>query len=273
MATGLQVWSQTAATNASADSNINWAEGQAPSSVNDSARAGMASMAKWRDDNSGTIVTGGTSLAFTAATAQVEGALTAGYTIAVQFHATADASATLAVDSLTAKPITLASTAGLMGQEIQAGTIQRLTYTTSGSGQWQLQDYTKPTIPGFALSAVTSTSTGSFTLSSSSVFTDTVFVTQGTTGVWFASGTITAFNVGSTDYILAKLWDGTTVIGSAESRVPGTGQYMAISLSGVITNPVANIKISCTSNNGSVIVTTGNIAATKDSNLTAIRIG
>jgi len=46
MATGLQVWSATAATNATADSAVNWAEGQAPSSVNDSARAMMAAMAK-----------------------------------------------------------------------------------------------------------------------------------------------------------------------------------------------------------------------------------
>jgi hypothetical protein len=32
-------WSKTAAANASADSTVNWAEGQAPSTVNDSARA------------------------------------------------------------------------------------------------------------------------------------------------------------------------------------------------------------------------------------------
>ena len=56
MATGARCWSTTAATNATADSTINWAEGQAPSSVNDSARALMASWAKWREDQNGTIV-------------------------------------------------------------------------------------------------------------------------------------------------------------------------------------------------------------------------
>jgi hypothetical protein len=35
-------WSRTAANNATADGSINWAEGQAPSTVNDSARAMMA---------------------------------------------------------------------------------------------------------------------------------------------------------------------------------------------------------------------------------------
>ena len=37
MPTGLVSWSQTANTNATADSNVNYAEGQAPSSLNDSA--------------------------------------------------------------------------------------------------------------------------------------------------------------------------------------------------------------------------------------------
>ena len=38
MATGAQVWSTTAGSNNSIDSAVNWAEGQAPSTVNDSAR-------------------------------------------------------------------------------------------------------------------------------------------------------------------------------------------------------------------------------------------
>lgn len=272
MAVGIQVWSQTPATNATADSNINWAEGMAPSAVDDSARAVMSSVAKWRDDNNGTIVTAGSTVAFTAATNQVEGALTAGYTVTLQFHATADASATLAVDGLTAKPITLASTSGLMGQEIQAGSLQRLTYTSSGTGQWQLQDYTKPVIPGLALSNVTSTSTGSFTLSSSSAFTDTVFVTQGTTGVWYASGTVTILNSANADQPIAKLWDGTTEIASAQSRINVSTTYISISLSGIITNPAGNIRISGLSLNSSVVVSTG-AAGLKGSVLTAIRIG
>lgn len=40
-------WSTTAANNATADSSINWQEGQAPSTVNDSARAMMAAIATW----------------------------------------------------------------------------------------------------------------------------------------------------------------------------------------------------------------------------------
>jgi hypothetical protein len=40
-------WSTTAANNATADPSINWQEGQAPSTVNDSARAMMAALALW----------------------------------------------------------------------------------------------------------------------------------------------------------------------------------------------------------------------------------
>ena len=61
----LYKWSQTAANNATADSSVNWQEGQAPSSVNDSGRAMMASIAKHRDDIAGAIVTGGTATAYT----------------------------------------------------------------------------------------------------------------------------------------------------------------------------------------------------------------
>ncbi len=46
-------WSRTAANNATADGSINWAEGQAPSTVNDSARAMMAAASKYRDDVGG----------------------------------------------------------------------------------------------------------------------------------------------------------------------------------------------------------------------------
>ena len=70
MATGVASWSTTAANNATADANVNWAEGQAPSTVNNSARAEMASVALYRDDVEGSLVTGGTSTAYTATSSQ-----------------------------------------------------------------------------------------------------------------------------------------------------------------------------------------------------------
>lgn len=107
MATGLASWSQTAANNATADSNVNWAEGMAPSAVNDSARAMMASLAKWRDDNAGTLTTGGTSTAYTLTTNQGFASLSAmnGQSLRVKIHTTNGSNPTLNVDGLGAKTI------------------------------------------------------------------------------------------------------------------------------------------------------------------------
>ena len=64
-------WSRSASSNATADGSINWAEGMAPSAVNDSARAMMAAAAKFRDDISGSLGTSGTSTAYTVSSNQI----------------------------------------------------------------------------------------------------------------------------------------------------------------------------------------------------------
>lgn len=100
-------WSQTAGSNATADPSINWAEGMAPSGVNDSARQMMAALAKYRDDISGSLTTGGTSTAYTLATNQPIGSGTPadGQQIAFTPNATNGSGVTLAVDGGTAFPI------------------------------------------------------------------------------------------------------------------------------------------------------------------------
>jgi len=98
-------WSKTANNNASADGTINWAEGQAPSTVNDSARAMMAAAAKYRDDIAG-ITTGGTATAYTVASNQGFDSLVSldGKIIAFVPHATSGAGpVTLNVDGLGAR--------------------------------------------------------------------------------------------------------------------------------------------------------------------------
>ena len=100
-------WSQTPSSNASADPTINFREGQAPSSLNDSARAMMAALAKYRDDIAGTNVTSGSSTAYTLSTNSGYDTLAHlnGQAIAFTPHTTNGAVVTLAVDGLTARPL------------------------------------------------------------------------------------------------------------------------------------------------------------------------
>lgn len=112
-------WSQTAASNATADSSINARENQAPSTINDAMRGMMAAVAKWRDDLSGNLVTGGTSSAYTITSNQVYATLTDGIYVKARMNATNAAGATLNVDGLGAKTI-----ATVYGTPIRAGALR-----------------------------------------------------------------------------------------------------------------------------------------------------
>src|SRR5215475_1503057 len=128
----LYKWSQTASADATADSTINWAEGQAPSSINDSARAMMAAMAKYRDDIAGAIVSGGTSTAYTVSSYQVFDTLThlGGQTIAF----------TLNVDGLGARPLRSAPATELLAGMLVQGTPYTCTYSNSDAA-FYLRDF------------------------------------------------------------------------------------------------------------------------------------
>jgi microcystin-dependent protein len=136
-------WSQTAAADATADSTINWAEGQAPASVNDSARAMMAATAKYRDDIAGAIVTAGTSAAFTVSSYQGFDTLAhlSGQSIAFTPHATnAAGPVTLNVDALGAKPLRSAPGVELLAGTIIQGTPYMALYNNS-DGVFYLQGF------------------------------------------------------------------------------------------------------------------------------------
>jgi microcystin-dependent protein len=136
-------WSKTASSNATADSTINWAEGMAPSAVNDSARAEMAAVAKWRDDISGTITTGGSSTAYTVATNSVYDTLAHldGAMIAFVPHATSGATVTLSVDGLGAQPLRSAPSTELPAGVLVQGTPYVATYYNA-TAEFILQGFT-----------------------------------------------------------------------------------------------------------------------------------
>lgn len=98
-------------------------------------------------------------------------------------------------------------------------------------------------------------------------------VAQGVTGTWFASGTVTLADTGVAANIICKLWDGTTVIASGSITTSGAGPNLTMSLSGPLTTPAGNIKISCrdtTAVTGLILANASGNA--KDSTVTVFRI-
>lgn len=143
MSTGVKSWSKTAANNSTADSAAPWPEGMLPGQVNDSSRGGMASVAKWRDDISGVIVTSGTASAYTVASNQNFSALTEldGMVIAFTPHVTNGTAPTLSVDGLAAKPLRAAHGADLQSNVLLAGTPYVALYS-NGNNEFVLQGMT-----------------------------------------------------------------------------------------------------------------------------------
>lgn len=125
---------------------------------------------------------------------------------------------------------------------------------------------------GITLSKLTNSLSGNVALNNTSNYFDGPSVAQGSTGTWLAIGTVTVTDTFGAANIDAKLWDGTTVIGSTRVSISTVNYFVTISLSGYITSPAGNIRISCkdnASNSGLIVFNaTGN---SKDSTLTVIR--
>lgn len=140
MPTGVVSWSQTASSNATADSNVNWQEGQAPSSVNDSAREMMASMAKYRDDIHGLTVTTGTGTAYSLTSYQIQTSNLNGMTIQFIPGTTNTGPVTLSLDGQTARPIRWLTGVDLPAGVLISGSLYRVTYR-SATSEWLLHSF------------------------------------------------------------------------------------------------------------------------------------
>lgn len=98
---------------------------------------------------------------------------------------------------------------------------------------------------------------------------------QGTTGTWWADGTVSiADSTGSNNFDV-KLWDGTTAIATCRASTPATSNVtVAVSLSGRIASPAANIRISVKQVSGTNgVIAFNSTGSSKDSTLTVMRIG
>lgn len=109
-------------------------------------------------------------------------------------------------------------------------------------------------------------------LSNTGTYFDGPSIAQGTVGTWFVSGTVMVFDGGGA-VVKVKLWDGSTVIASALVVASSGASGSPVSLSGFITSPTGNLRISVQDTstvNGKIqFNASGN---SKDSTITAIRI-
>lgn len=98
-------------------------------------------------------------------------------------------------------------------------------------------------------------------------------VAQGTTGTWFASGTVTVIDGAGGATFVARLWDGNNVMASTVVTQSGASLRATISLSGRIANPIGNIRISVkdiSSTSGKILFNES--GDSKDSTLTVMSI-
>lgn len=136
-------WSQTRDDNDDIDATINLREGQSPSTYNNAVRAVMAAAAKYRDDVSGKVDTGGTGTAYTFTSSQGYTSLIDGIIICFTAHATSGASPTMAVDGLTAKPLRGVSGSNLPAGVLSLGTPYMAHYDSS-TDEWLLHGFFEP---------------------------------------------------------------------------------------------------------------------------------
>ncbi|MCT4654226.1 MAG: hypothetical protein N4A65_00290 [Cohaesibacter sp.] len=146
---GLWSWAKTAAQNA-LQGQINWQEGQAPSTINDSARATMADIAKWRDDISGGLTTTGAAGVYSVQTNSQIGNLVAGISIMIKANHASPGASTLNVDGKGAKKLRVIDDGGerdLKAAEFDAGGFYPVVYDPAadgGVGAWIVSGIVTP---------------------------------------------------------------------------------------------------------------------------------
>lgn len=128
---------------------------------------------------------------------------------------------------------------------------------------------------GTALPRFTASLGADVLLNNTANYFDGPSVAQGSTGTWFASGSVTVNDAITGALVYCKLWDGTTVIasGSTAVGVGSSADFRVVALSGYLASPAGNIRISCRD----TTATTGKIyfnqsGNSKDSTITAMRI-
>lgn len=146
MSGSIYSWSTTAGSNSSSDGDINWNEGQGPSTVNNSARQMMGRIAEWVKDQGGALVAGGTANAITITANSAFTSYATGQMLAFKAAADNTGAATLSVNSIGAKAIRKFTEVGevaLSAGDIKDDSFFAVRYDTTANssiGAWILQN-------------------------------------------------------------------------------------------------------------------------------------
>lgn len=142
---------------------------------------------------------------------------------------------------------------------------------SESAGTWRLMHDKRSGAP-ISMSPITTSLGSDVALNNTGLYFDGPSVAQGTVGTWFVSGTV-GLTGSANDQISAKLWDGTTEIASGVTSIPPTTLFTSLSVSGFITAPAGNLRISCNdANNVTGKIVFNQSGRSKDSTITAIRI-
>lgn len=167
MAVGVQkAWSTTASSNGSADTNVNFAEGQLAPTLNNSSRATMAAIKGWSNQISGGCTCAGSSNAYTItsdAAAAISTAYGAGMMFMLKANHTNTGAATLNVDSVGAVAIKTSDGGDVVAGDIVSGGLYLLAYNATGprfdligtfaGGSFQPLDATLTAVAGLSFSS------------------------------------------------------------------------------------------------------------------------
>ena len=151
---------------------------------------------------------------------------------------------TVNVNSLGAVAIKRKDGSALQSGDIPAGSMCTVIYDGT---YYQLESINTATLNNY-----TNSLSADVTMTNANTVYDGPSVAQGSEGDWFVSGYLTFMTYG-VNQVNVKLWDGTTVIASGITQPywpNGSGNYSTISLSGIISSPSGNIRISAEKSSG-----------------------
>lgn len=162
--------------------------------------------------------------------------------------------------AVSALPTSLALTASTVVGRASSGNIVAVPFSTITAGT-------------VAATPITNSLSGNVALNNTGTYFDGPSVAQGSVGTWFVSGTVTVIDTAGIAGFKAKLWDGTTIIASTNNSSITAGAALALSLSGFITSPVGNLRISVNDQTSTSGIIENNASGNgKDSTITAFRI-